>query len=179
MVVEHNEEVESDFKGTIIDLETIGSFIPGTGSEQYKKIIPVIFGFINKEGLKIKCAKNHDSIPKLRKESEDILESLDRPFYAFNSLFERGVLFNQLGREIKFEGELNKFTFESKKSVVESLNIPNYDDPFNDKGLLCMHAWMNGEIKRAMLHNRSCLLKEKDILLRRGFRMPDELKLIK
>jgi len=28
------------------------------------------------------------------------------------------------------------------------------------------------------LHNRSCLLKERDILLKRGFRKPDDLRFI-
>jgi hypothetical protein len=31
----------------------------------------------------------------------------------------------------------------------------------------------------AIAHNRSCLLKEKDILLLRGYRKPDELEIIK
>ncbi|GAH04877.1 unnamed protein product, partial [marine sediment metagenome] len=32
--------------------------------------------------------------------TEDIIDGLERPFYAFNSQFERGVLFYNLGKEI-------------------------------------------------------------------------------
>jgi len=42
-----------------------------------------------------------------------------------------------------------------------------------------MQAWQDEEFDKAMAHNRACLLKEKDILLKRGFRKPDELKFIK
>ncbi|NKQ39887.1 MAG: hypothetical protein HF967_10615 [Methanosarcinales archaeon] len=59
------------------------------------------------------------------------------------------------------------------------MKISKYNDPFNGNGKLCMHAWLRGDIKNAIAHNRACLLKEKDILLKRGFREPDNLKLWK
>jgi hypothetical protein len=37
---------------------------------------------------------------------------------------------------------------------------------------------VNGKIKRAIAHNRSCLLKERDILLKRGFRRSEELNFV-
>ena len=44
-----------------------------------------------------------------------------------------------------------------------------------DKGFDCMNAWLRGNQKQAIQHNRSCLLKERDILLNRGYRLPDFL----
>ena len=79
---------------------------------------------------------------------------------------------------VEFHGELNKEKFEAKRIAVQALKIPNYGDPFNDNGKYCMNAWLSGEIDKAIAHNRSCLLKEKDILLKRGFRKPDDLSLM-
>ena len=179
MVVEHIEEIKSNFEGTIIDLETIGDFNrEHRDSRQYKNIIPVIFGFIDKDGLKIYCAKTKDSIDKLKEKIKTILPNLKRPLHAFNSNFEEGSLFHHLGEHIHFERELNQRKFEAKKSTVVLLEIPQYDDPFDDNGLFCMQAWLAGEIEKAIAHNRSCLLKERDILLKRGFREPDKLTLV-
>ncbi len=87
-------------------------------------------------------------------------------------------MFYELGKVINFDGELQQGR-ESKANARSYLDIPNYDDPFYDKGFLCMQAWESGEFDRAMAHNRACLLKERDILLIRGFRKLDELKFIK
>lgn len=179
MVKVHNEKIKSDFDGTIIDIETIGNFCSYADSRRYIEIIPVILGHINKEGITIFCAKNKDSIDKLRCKINELLETLPRPFHAFNCNFESGVFFNSLNKKIIFDKELNKETYEKKRDVVSLLNIPRYDDPFFDEGKLCPESWVKGQIDKAIAHNRSCLLKERDILLKRGFRKPDELKFIK
>ncbi len=179
MVIEHKENINSDFKGTIIDIETIGDFHNQySDSRRYKDIQLVIFGFINRHTLHIFCADGEKSISELKEKTEGIIDSLERPFYAFNSEFERGVLFYELGKEIDFDGELQE-TRESKVKAVRELGIPNYDDPFYGKGLWCMNAWYNGEFGAAIAHNRACLLKERDILLKRGFRGTDELKFVR
>ena len=180
MITEYKEDTTSDFKGTIIDIETIGEFLNQyPNSRQYKDIQLVIFGFIHRHALHIFCAKGIKAISELKEKIEDIIGGLAKPFYAFNSQFERGVLFYELGREIDFDGELQKEKYESKARAVRDLDIPNYDDPFHDRGLWCMNAWHNGEFDKATAHNRACLLKERDILIKRGFRKPDELKFIK
>ncbi len=107
-----------------------------------------------------------------------VIDSLERPFYAFSTEFERSVLFYELGKEVDFDGELQEGR-ESKANTRNYLGIPNYDDPFYDNGYLCMKAWEGGEFDKAIAHNRACLLKERDILLKRGFRKPDELRFIK
>jgi len=40
-----------------------------------------------------------------------------------------------------------------------------------------MYAWQAGEFDKAVAHNRACLMKERDILLKRGYRKPDGLPL--
>lgn len=42
-----------------------------------------------------------------------------------------------------------------------------------------MAAWDNGGYNEVIAHNRACLLKERDILLKRGYREPDILEFIK
>ncbi len=180
MIIEHKEDISSSFEGTIIDIETVGEFLNQyPDSRRYKDIQLVIFGFINRYAFQIFCAKGTEAINELRERTGMIIDSLDRPFYAFNCEFERSVLFYELGKEIDFGGELNREKYESKLDAVRNLGIPNYEDPFYDNGFLCMLAWQDEEFDRAIAHNRACLLKEKDILLKRGFRKPDELKFIK
>ena len=179
MIIQHTENTSSNFEGTIIDFETIGAFLNQyPDSRRYKDIQLVILGFINRHALHIFCAKGIEAISELKEKIKDIIDSLERPFYAFNSEFERGIFFYELGREIYFDGELQE-AYESKRKAVRHLGIPNYDDPFYDKGLWCMNAWHNGEFDAAIAHNRACLLKERDILLKRGFRTPDELLFVR
>ena len=180
MLIEHKEDISSNFEGTIIDVETIGEFLNQySDSRRYKNFRQVIFGFINRYGLQIFCARGMEAISELNGKVEDIIDNLERPFYAFNSEFERSILFYELGKKIDFEGELQQEKYESKANAVRDLGISNYDDPFYDNGFLCMKAWEAGEFDKAIAHNRACLLKEKDILLKRRFRKPDELKFVK
>lgn len=179
MVFLHEEKTDRAIEGTIIDIETIGNFTEyNSDSRRYMKLAPVIFGCINGKSMQIHCAKTSGSLKKLEKIVADELSRLERPFHAFNSDFERGVFFHCLKQEVPFERELNKRKFESKADVVTELRIPQHGDPFKDVGLLCSQAWQKGNINDAISHNRSCLLKERDILLKRGFRIPDPLKLV-
>jgi len=182
MVKIYNESISSDFEGTIIDIESVGDFDNYPDSRRYRNIIPVIFGFMDKEKICILCAKGQASIPNLRQEIVKILPSLKKPFHAFNSDMERGSLFHQIGVRVEFENELMFTTQngkrEKKEFLVKNLGIPNYDDPFNDVGRLCKEAWECGNIDDAIKHNRACLLKERDLLLRRGFRKPDKMNFV-
>ena len=176
MVIVHSEEIKSDFEGTIIDIESIGDFCGGhQDSREYQEIIPVIFGFIDKNGLKIHCAKGIESIDKIKNIITDTLPKLTKPLYAFNCNFERGSFHHACGIAIDFDGELDREKYESKRNAIITLGIENYDDPFNDDGYKCKLAWEKGKYKLSIKHNRSCLLKERDILLKRGFRTPDEM----
>ena len=185
VIKERREDIISNFEGTIIDIETIGEFNNDrlykiyNDSRQYEKMQQVILGFINRDGLKILCAEGKQAINDLAIRAEEHIEKLERPFYAFNTDFESSVWFHQLGKKIIFDGELQKVKFERKADVIKSLGIPNYDDPFHDVGRLCMEAWEKGEFNKAIAHNRACLLKERDILIKRGFRTPGELKFVK
>ncbi|GAH32517.1 unnamed protein product, partial [marine sediment metagenome] len=107
-----------------------------------------------------------------------ILPTLKKPFYAYNSDFEKGIIFHACGMRTSFSRELNHEKFEGKANAVSRLGIDNYDDPFFDNGYQCMKAWENGNIEQAVKHNRSCLLKEKDILMKRGSRTPDKFSLV-
>jgi len=176
VLISHFEKTKSRFEGTIIDIETIGEFCYDyDDSRHYQDIIPTIFGWINKDELNIFCARGMNAIEELKEKTTHTLPNLGKPWYAFNCSFEKGVLFHSYGTKIKFKGELNEKKFEKKKNAVAKLGIPNYDDPFYDSGFECLKAWKKGHYKHAVKHNRSCLLKERDILQKRGYRKPDKL----
>ena len=179
VIVEHREDTASHFDGTIIDIETIGRFDAGYRNtndvREFQYIRQVMFGWIDRGGLNIIHVRDGTKITELNERVAEIIDGLSPPFYAFNTSFERAVLYHQLGEQYTFQGELQKEKYESKANAVRDLGIPNYDDPFNDKGILCQYAWHDGRFGEAVAHNRACLLKERDILLLRGFRQPDVL----
>ena len=80
--------------------------------------------------------------------------------------------------QIDFEGELQGVPFERKKDAILQLRIPNYEDPFHDLGLLCIKAWHAKDFKKVIAHNRACLLKERDILVKRGHCQPDKVRFV-
>ena len=180
MIIEYKEDISSNFEGTIIDIETIGEFDNRyNDSREYKYIQQVIFGFISGQGLHIFFVRERKEIAELNEKVAELISSLERPFYAFNTDFERGVLFYELGKEIDFDGELQKEKFESKVDAVRDLDISNYADPFYSRGFPCIKAWKDGEFDSVIAHNRACLLKERDILIKRGFRTLDKLEFVK
>jgi len=174
------EDVISDIDGTVIDIETIGDFDKQYrgDSRYYRNVKQVILGCIDANELRIYCANGIQGINELQETTKRILDGLKRPFYAFNCAFETSVWFHQIGIRIDFDGELQRFRFESKKEAVATLQIPNYDDPFYDEGVKCIEAWNCGNYKHVIAHNRACLLKERDILLKRGYRDPDILEFV-
>lgn len=183
MVILHSETAKSNFKGTIMDIETIGEFCREyRDSREYQKLIPLIFGYIDKNGLNIHCSKidcsgRIEPTENFKAAVAQIMPNSRKPLYAFQCCFEQGVLFHSWGITINFDGELNKDKCEWKGNAVASLGIENYDDPFNDVGRKCKEALEKGNAELSIRHNRSCLLKERDILLRRGYRKPDDLYL--
>ena len=189
-MLNHIEEVKSPrfFNGTIIDIETIGNFDKSfTDSKRYAKIIPVCFGTITSEKLEINCIESLEHLNELkRKIIYSLYHSLEKPFTAFNSIFEQSVFFhtfsnltNDITIKHGFQRELNLNQYEAKEDVVKKLYIPDYDDPYNGDGRLVPKAWIHGDYKGVIAHNRACLLKERDILLKRGYRDPDKIKLVR
>lgn len=175
-VLRHEEDIISNINGTVIDIETIGDFdkrFKGD-SREYKNHKQVILGCVNTDKICIYCASGVQGINDLQELTKNILNGLKRPFYAFNCSFESSVWFHHIGVRIDFDGELQRFRFERKKDAVTSLRIPNYNDPFYDDGFKCIEAWNCGNTNHAIAHNRACLLKERDILIKRGYRTPEQ-----
>lgn len=181
MIIEYEESVISDIQGTVIDIETIGGFdrLHKQDSRQYRELKQVILGYTDRENLHIYCANGFEEINELKEMTANIVESLERPFFAFNCEFESGVWFHHIGIEVIFDGELQRWKYESKKEAVLAERIPNYDDPFFDDGKKCMQAWQDGLFNKAIAHNRACLLKERDLLINRGYRTPNEFQFIR
>jgi len=178
-IIINTEDVPSNFNGTIIDIETIGEptknrlYTTYNDSRQCENVQQVLFGMINNKELEIFCAKDKEGVEELKLYTEKLLGTLQRPFHAFNADFESSVWFHHIGIIVNFDGELQKYKFEKKLDAREELSIPNYDDPFNDDGKLCMEAWEKGQFDKIIAHNRACLLKERDILIKRGYREPN------
>lgn len=176
------EEAETLFEGTIIDIEAIGKFdyyiLDITDSRRCRHVKPVMMGHISGGHLQIAYIEDVRDLSLFL----DYLKSkafldMPRPYYGFNCDFERSVLYHSCNLKIIFDFELNIEKFEGKARARKALKIPNYNDPFNDLGHLFPKAWLERRIEECLKHNRACLLKERDILSRRGCREPEELKL--
>ena len=163
------EDVKSDISGSIIDIETVGSFrkeFRGSDSRYYSDMKAVIFGVIDWAGISQYYIIEEDD-NSLKEAIAGIIESLDTPLYAFNTFFERGVIYNGTEREFDFM-EIQSREYEKKIRVCKELGIPNYDDVLEGDGLKCMNCWKHGDFDAALAHNRNCLLQERDILMKRG-----------
>lgn len=177
----YEERLKSEVEGIIIDIETIGEFDKKYkgDSRECRNIIPVIFGYLTKNGLKIYYVEKKNEIPQMKKFLANYIPSLNRPFYAFNCEFESSVLYHSCDLNLDFDHELNSEKYEPKRNAVRRLGIGNYGDPFDGDGKKCKEAWLRGDaIDKCIEHNRACLLKERDILLKRGFRKPDDIQFV-
>jgi hypothetical protein len=172
-----------NYTGTIIDIETKGDYcrwykcktrdinIP-RDSREYQEHKLIIFGYINRQGFHIYCAKGNESIQELEEKARQLLTTLDkeRPLCALNCHQEMSVFFHQLNLKILFDKELQSREYESKDDALRNLGIFNsFGDPFHNKpkgGFLCSEAWKNGDFDNAIKHNQACLLKEQALLLK-------------
>jgi hypothetical protein len=168
MVLLNQENIQTKFKGTLIDLETFGSFdqrFSASDSRRYALHKPTIFGYITEDNMVQYCAEGLDDIKNIVTIMNDILPTLDSPFYALNCHFERGVCTHSCSTVpeplIDVRGENST---ERKWDVRARLGIPTYDDPFNGDGYACLLEWQNENYRACLSHNRACLLIERDIL---------------
>jgi len=160
MIKEYEDIAPFSINGTIIDFETIGSFNNQFNDHrQYSEIEPVVFGTLEGDLIKIYYIEEKGYLEEFLILIEEKLSALKKPFWAFNKQFEQGLIYNCFGKTYNFH-ELQKRKYESKKQAVAELNIPNFNDPFYDKGALAMKAWNLKNFKECIQHNRACLLKE-------------------
>lgn len=170
MVIKYQETSKMHMSGTIIDLETIGEFdrqYHYSDTRQYAKLKPTIFGYLTGDNLVQYCAEGLADISNVVTIMNDILPSLDPPFYALNCNFEKGVFTHYCNNMpeplIDMRGEKS---FERKWDARARLGISTYDDPFNGKGYTCVLEWKKDNYSDCLKHNRACLLIERDILER-------------
>lgn len=171
------------YTGTIIDIETIGNYcsqykcrvrdinIP-RDSREYQEHKLVIFGYVNRQGFHIYCARGNEGIQELEEKARQLLAILEqeRPLYAFNCHQEMSVFFHHLKINIIFDKELQSREYEPKEEALRILRIfDSFGDPFQNEqkpGYACQIAWLNGHYDNAIQHNRACLLKEQALLLK-------------
>ncbi|MEM2933385.1 MAG: hypothetical protein QXL78_00510 [Methanocellales archaeon] len=172
------ERNESNFSGSIIHIDTVGNIRNEfTNSRRYSELSPFIVGLIDRNKLKIMYALDKPSISLFRGRVIALINEFQKPYFAFNATVVQAVLYHFTGQKIDIAGELNRKAFESRLFAIHALNIPQYGDPFSDQDKLCTQAWLKGEIEKCVAHVRACLLKERDIFIKRGFRKPEEIKL--
>lgn len=160
--------------GCIIDFETIGDFIDSDDlTLRHQNIKPFIIGIYN---LSNACmTQYHLKRGTLNKEQLLlVLSKLSEPFYAFSALFERSITQIITGKDFDFRELQKSFSvtktyYEKKQYLCNNQCIPNYDDPYDGDGGLCTIEFEKGEVEKPLTHNRSCLLKERDILYMRGY----------
>lgn len=145
-----------------MDFETIGSFDKRFHDHrQYREVYPVVYGTLTDEGIRIQYVTELEDLDELLETIEKELETLPKPFWAFNKNFEAWIIYNHLGKTIEF-WELNAWRYESKRDAEILLNIPSFDDPFEGHGEQVLEAWPE-HYQNCVLHNRACLLKEHQI----------------
>jgi len=172
------ELIETSFLGTIVDIETIGEFgrvkggVLPIGSDylqRYREMKITAVGMLFAGKMVIHVANGVHSLDTFQKTAVQLVSESAEPRYAFNKAFEEGCYFWNSGHEfLEFDYELQRYPRERKESVVKSLNIDNYGDPFNGKGAKCKDAFLSDDLNGIMKHNRACLLKESQILAMRG-----------
>ncbi|MHA1784462.1 MAG: hypothetical protein ACTSVY_13400 [Candidatus Helarchaeota archaeon] len=162
MALIYEEDIEQEIKGTIIDFETIGSFRKFLDYRAYLDIYPIVFGTLFTKKLRIHYVIDADDIPELLIIMNQEINTLPRPFWAFNMKCEQGIIYNRLGITVTF-WELNKWQFESKRDAAKKLKITNFNDPFQGYGAACAKAFRKGNIEDILKHNRACLLTEAEI----------------
>ena len=168
MVITSTESPSMQPQGTVIDFETIGEFDRNYSSRdtrQYALLKPTIFGYLTDGKMVQYCAEGISDIENIVTIMNEILPTLEPPFYALNCYFERGVCTHSCTFTPKPLIDVRGGnTYERKWDVRKRLGIPTYDDPFNGNGYTCMLEWHKENYKDCMKHNRACLLIEKDIL---------------
>lgn len=173
----YEEEINTGFEGTVIDIETIGDFGKAPWVESNKadhlarfqqmKITTV--GVLNDNTLQVFIAKNIESLDNFQQKAVEVMREARTPTYAFNKSFEEGCFYWNSNREIlDIDFELQASSREKKIDAVKDVGIANYDDPYFDVGKMCVDAFQRGELDEIIQHNRACLLKESQILLKRG-----------
>ena len=170
MVIKHNESARMQMTGTVIDLETIGEFdrqYHYSDTRQYAKLKPTIFGYLSGNNLVQYCAEGPADISNVVKKMNEILPTLETPFYALNCNFEKGVCTHSCTHTPEPLLDVRGGnTFEKKWDARARLGIPTYDDPFNGEGYTCVLEWQKNNYIDCLKHNRACLLIERDILER-------------
>jgi hypothetical protein len=174
----YEEEVETLFEGTIIDLETIGDFerVPYTEDMQdyldrYCMMKVTTIGTLSDGCLNVMIAYDDEHLKRFQKSVLSSVRSAERPLYAFNKSFEEGCVYWASSCELHhFDFDIQMHQGEKKQQVVRDLGLLDYNDPYLGEGWRCVGAFREGNLGEIIRHNRSCLLKEYGILRKRGSR---------
>lgn len=167
------------FEGTVVDVESDERpFLEKLGADRYKNRCAVCCGFLDKSNVEIIALTCNALGERFIQIVDTKLGETSHPYYAFNSGFDMALLSKLLGRDIRFDRELQQYERQNKGYLRQKLGIPNFDDPFNDLGKLAAKEWTKHLetreidcVKRIVAHNHACVLKEYSILVRAGYRV--------
>jgi hypothetical protein len=159
-------------KGTIIDFETTGNLDRSFYSPDpryFGDVKPTIFGYLVEDLMVQYCAESFDEIEDLIDIVFETIPTLDEPYYALNTAFERHLLSRYCNLTPVFVDVRGIGVMASKRWLRDRLDLPHYGDPFNCSGLECKINWDNGNFEKCIVHNQACLQLERDILEIRMF----------
>ncbi len=170
---EYVENIQTDIVGSILDLETIGEFSRGgavnNAFAEYREIKITTVGVLTRDKIVIRIANGQNALSEFQELAVEMILDTKRPLYAFNKRFEEGCFYwASGGRRLIIEHELQRFPREKKENVVRMLGIDSFGDPYHGEGRRCVVAFAAGDLESIVRHNRSCLLKEAQILKKRG-----------
>lgn len=172
------ESRETPFEGSIVDIETIGDFrkvgsraLP-LGSDylqRYQLMEITTVGILSNGKLSVYVANGQNNLDAFQQTATRKMREATSPLFAFNKAFEEACYYwNSEHKLFNIDYELQKEPFEKKENVVRMLGIDNYDDPFYGEGFKCVGAFRSNDLQSIAAHNRACLLKETQILSKRG-----------
>ncbi|MGI0080594.1 MAG: ribonuclease H-like domain-containing protein [Nitrososphaerales archaeon] len=159
----------------MIDFET-------TGFPWHNGCEVVTLGYFSGNDVVITQRKTKDKIP-FHKEISQILDGLHRPFYSYNTSFEKSVMKNVLGMDIRDGSLVDIMKPWKEKAEGKRLKWPKLDelisepgDYFNDRkisGKDIPRLWgiytktgIESALTRIMEHCFSDMLREAILLLR-------------
>lgn len=164
--------IGAPIEGTIVDLETIGPIHDErSGTEKYEQVRPYLLGTLTAKGISQIYATSTNAFPSLFEfmATQWIPNFLSNPLYAYNTGFEYGVIWSSTRVFVEGFREI-KVDSLGKEAAVKKYKLDAYDDPFPGAGIRCMEEFQRGNIEPCLAHNRACLLKERDLLLLRGYK---------
>lgn len=165
----------------VVDVETT-DLLRNVGNDA-RQLIPSIVGILDGERIMQYCLLHDGRRDEMRKKVLVELESIKKPFIAFNGAFDRLVIFGLTGVYFPFM-DIQEYDGQKKRSSIEDKKIVlPFQDPFNGNGCAAVDCYSRYAatgnkqfLEEIIRHNQACLVYElliaQNLISRGVLRMP-------